>query len=84
MTMRRGRDLEQWMTAAASGEPAPESFVTGLHADQDAVTAHLPQSGDEGASHLLGAAKPLVDEAIRPWEGFGRITADCSALMCKG
>jgi len=45
MTERRGRDLEDWMTAAtASGEPALQSFVTGLRADQDAVTrrAHPP------------------------------------------
>jgi len=42
MNERRGRDLEQWMTAAiATGEPALRSFVTGLHADQDAVTAGL-------------------------------------------
>jgi transposase len=42
MTGRRGRDLEQWMTApAASGEPALKSFITGLRADQDAVTAGL-------------------------------------------
>jgi transposase len=42
MTGRRGRELEQWMTAAAaSGEPALKSFVPGLRADQDAVTAGL-------------------------------------------
>jgi transposase len=41
MTERRGRDLEHWMTAAAGGEPAPQSFVTGLRAGQDAVTAGL-------------------------------------------
>lgn len=42
MTGRRGRDLEQWMTsAAATGEPSLQSFVTGLRADQDAVTAGL-------------------------------------------
>ena len=34
MTGRRGRELEQWMTAAAaSGEPALPSFATGLRAD---------------------------------------------------
>lgn len=34
MTERRGRELEQWMTtAAATGEPALKSFVTGLLAD---------------------------------------------------
>ena len=42
MTGRRGRELEQWMIAAAArGEPALKSFVTGLGADQDAVTAGL-------------------------------------------
>jgi len=41
ITGRRGRELEQWMTAAASAEPALRSFVTGLRADQDAVTAGL-------------------------------------------
>jgi len=34
MNHRRGRELEQWMTAAAAtGEPALQSFVTGLRAD---------------------------------------------------
>jgi transposase len=42
MNHRQGRQLEKWMTAAAaSGEPALRSFVTGLRADQDAVTAGL-------------------------------------------
>ena len=41
MNERRGRKLlEPWMTAAlATGEPALRSFVTGLRADQDTVTA---------------------------------------------
>jgi hypothetical protein len=40
MTGRCGCELEQWMTAAdASGGPALKSFVTGLRADQEAVTA---------------------------------------------
>jgi hypothetical protein len=40
MTGRHGRELERWMTtAAAAGEPALTSLVTGLRADQDAVTA---------------------------------------------
>jgi transposase len=43
MNERRGRKrLEPWITAAiATGEPALHSFVTGLRADQDAVTAGL-------------------------------------------
>ena len=42
MTGRRGRDLKQWMaSAAATAEPSLQSFVTGLRADQDAVTAGL-------------------------------------------
>jgi hypothetical protein len=43
MTERRGRKrLKGWMTAAlATGEPALCSFVTGLRADQDAVTNRL-------------------------------------------
>jgi transposase len=43
MTERRDRKrLEPWMTAAlATGEPALRSFVTGLRADQDAVTSGL-------------------------------------------
>jgi transposase len=50
MTERRGRDLEQWMTAAAtSGEPALQSFVTGLRADQDAVTAGLTLRWSSGS-----------------------------------
>jgi len=43
MNERQGRKLlEPWMTAAeATGEPALRSFVTGLRADQDAVTNGL-------------------------------------------
>jgi transposase len=49
MTGRRGRELEQWMTAAAaSGEPALKSFVTGLRAGQDAVTAGLTLQWSSG------------------------------------
>jgi len=49
MTERRGRDLEKWMTAAiATGEPALRSFVTGLRADQDAVTARLSPPWSSG------------------------------------
>ena len=50
MTGRRGRDLEQWMTsAAATGEPSLQSFVTGLRADQDAVTAGLTLPWSSGS-----------------------------------
>ena len=50
MNERRGRDLERWMTAAtATGEPALCSFVTGLRADQDAVTAGLSLPWSSGA-----------------------------------
>ncbi len=55
MTQRRGRDLEQWMTAAAaSSEPALRSFVTGLRRDQDAVTAGLtlPWSSGSVEGHI--------------------------------
>jgi transposase len=42
MTQHRGRDLEQWMTAAeASDLPGLRSFVTGLRRDHDAVGAGL-------------------------------------------
>jgi transposase len=42
MTKRRGRHLEQWITAAdASGLPELRSFITGLRRDQDAVVAGL-------------------------------------------
>jgi transposase len=50
MSDKRGRDLEKWMTAAhATGEPALRSFVTGLRADQDAVTAGLSLPWSSGA-----------------------------------
>jgi len=55
MNERRGRDLEKWMTAAiATGEPALRSFVTGLRADQDAVTAglSLPRSSGVVEGHV--------------------------------
>ena len=51
MTERRGRkQLEPWMTAAlATGEPALRSFVTGVRADQDAVTNGLSLPWSSGA-----------------------------------
>jgi transposase len=50
MTQRRGHDLESWMTAAtATGDAALRSFVTGLRADQDAVTAGLTHQWSSGA-----------------------------------
>src|SRR5262249_60556788 len=51
MNERRGRKLpEPWMTAAiATGEPAPGTFVTGLPADHDAVTAGLSLPWTSGA-----------------------------------
>jgi transposase len=51
MNERRGRKLlEPWMTAAlAAGEPALRSFVTGLRADQDAVTNGLSLRRSSGA-----------------------------------
>jgi transposase len=51
MNDRRGRkQLEPWMTAAlATGEPALRSFVTGLRADQDAVTSGLSLPWSSGA-----------------------------------
>ena len=41
MTERRGRDLEAWMTAATSGEPSLQSFLTGLRARPRRRTAGL-------------------------------------------
>jgi transposase len=51
MNERRGRKLlEPWMTAAlATSEPALRSFVTGLRADQDAVTNGLSLPWSSGA-----------------------------------
>jgi transposase len=51
MNEKRGRRLlEPWMTAAlATGEPALRSFVTGLRADQDAVTNGLSLPWSSGA-----------------------------------
>jgi transposase len=51
MNEKRGRKLlEPWMAAAlATGEPALRSFVTGLRADQDAVTNGLSLPWSSGA-----------------------------------
>ena len=47
---RGRRQLEPWMNAAlATGEPALRSFVTGLRADQDAVTNGLSLPWSSGA-----------------------------------
>ncbi len=49
MGQRRGRDLEQWMTAVDNDDqPALHSFVRGLRRDQDAVTAGLTMSWSSG------------------------------------
>ncbi|MBF6195906.1 transposase [Nocardia sp. CDC186] len=49
MAQRRGRDLEQWMTAVDNDDqPALHSFVRGLRRDQDAVTAGLTMSWSSG------------------------------------
>jgi len=53
MTSRGGRDLEKWPTAAAaSGDPALRSFVTGLRTDQDAVTVALPWRSGAVEGHI--------------------------------
>ena len=56
MNERRGRTLlEPWMTAAlGTGEPALQSFVTGLRADQDAVATglSLPWSSGSVEGHV--------------------------------
>jgi transposase len=51
MNERRGRKLlEPWMNAALdTGDPALKSFVTGLRADQDAVTNGLSLRWSSGA-----------------------------------
>jgi transposase len=51
MNERRGRKLvEPWMNAALeTGEPALRSFVTGLRADQDAVTNGLSLRWSSGS-----------------------------------
>jgi len=75
MTERRGRDLEKWMTAAiATGEPALRSFVTGLRADQDAVTAglSLPWSSGVVEGHV-NRIKMLKRQM------YGRASPTCSA-----
>jgi transposase len=58
MNERRGRKLlEPWMTAAvATGEPALKSFVTGLRADQEAVTSGLSLLWSSGAVEATSTA----------------------------
>jgi hypothetical protein len=80
MTSRRGRDLEKWMTsAAAAGDPALSSFVTGLRADQDAVTAALTLPWSSGAveghvnwikmpkRQMYGRASPALLRSYPAW-----------------
>jgi hypothetical protein len=58
MNERRGQKrLETWMiNALATGEPALRSFVTGLRADQDAVTPASPSSGAPALSKATSTA----------------------------
>jgi transposase len=72
MNERRGQKLlEPWMTAAlAAGEPALRSFVTGLRADQDAVTngLSLPWSS--------GAVEGHVNRKMLKRQMYGRASPD--------
>ncbi|WP_442942124.1 ISL3 family transposase [Nonomuraea sp. NBC_00507] len=62
MTQRRGRHLDACMTAVLANHP-PElhSFVTGLHRDQDAVTAGLtlPYSSGPVEGHVNRIIKTI-------------------------
>lgn len=64
--VRCGRKLlEPWTTAAlATGEPALRSFVTGLRADQDAVTAS--SHGHEGAAAAWFGGLPVIGARKHP------------------
>ena len=64
--VRCGRKLlEPWTTAAlATGEPALRSFVTGLRADQDAVTAG--SHGHKGAAAAWFGGLPVIGARKHP------------------
>jgi len=92
MTERRGRDLEDWMTAAAaSGEPALQPFVTGLRADQDAVTAGLTlrwSSGSvEGHINRIILWNQICQVEVRQacrTSMIGRLVALAGGSSCRG
>ena len=67
MNERRGRKLlEPWMTTAeATGEPALRSFVTGLRADQDAVTSGLSLPWSSGAVEGHATASRCSKDKVR-------------------
>ncbi len=56
--------LEPWTTALATGEPALRSFVTGLRADQDAVTAG--SHGHKGAAAAWFGRLPVIGARKHP------------------
>lgn len=65
MNERRGRKLlEPWTTALATGEPALRSFVTGLRADQDAVTTG--SHGHKGAAAAWFGGLPVIGVRKHP------------------
>lgn len=86
MTERRGRDLEQWMTAAhAGGEPGLRSLVTGLRAGHDAARCTYPSGPgiclisplgllsarrDHGGVGILGSLPLTVSAQRRSMAGW--------------
>lgn len=67
MNEKRGRKKpEPWMTAVdATGEPALRSFVTGLRADQDAVTNGLSLLWSSGPSKATSTASKCSNDECR-------------------
>ena len=94
MNERRGRKLlEPWMNAAlATGEPALRSFVTGLRADQDAVTNGLSLPWSSGA--VEGHVNRIIlwnqnCQVLRAWiwrrtSTTGRKVALAGGSSCRG
>ena len=82
MNERRGRKLlEPWMAAAeATGEPALRSFVTGLRADQDAVTNGLSLPWSSGAVEGHVNRIILWNQSCQavPVSGFSRLSVLCA------
>jgi transposase len=54
MTARGGPDLDRWI--AVGGEPAPQSFGTGLRVDGDAVTAGFTLCWSSGSARAASTS----------------------------
>jgi hypothetical protein len=88
MTARGGRDLDRWMAVATvGGEPALQSFVTGLRVDGDAVTAGFTLSWSSGSARATSTSSRCSNarwtDAPTPTCSVASSSANDVTKMCQ-